>query len=228
MTSGIQAIDLTRIDGINTIGPVDPDILQQAERRQQIADRFISSESLEDDNYLKGVNSDINTQAIAIIDKICEHQGQKTLSRLIFELVSRVSAVAESHILHTRNRNRNRKDKIDGKVEDQKSNKNWQAVAHGAEAFLGGFLSLAGALPIPVADLCRVLSSFPRPAMAMVISNLEGKNVEPQHESSLYLQEVQSAKQAIESLKQLPEQLRNLILELMRLELRAIEGISQR
>lgn len=229
MTSGIQAIDLTRIDGINTINPIDPEILQQAERRQQIADRFISSDSLKDDNFLKGADSDLGTKAVAIIDKMCDHLGQKTLSRLISELCARVNEVAENNILHTRNRNRDRKDKIEGKVQDQKSIKNWQAFTHGMGGALTGFLGFAGAfIGGATGDVCKQLANLPRPAMDMVINHFDGKIIPLQHESSLYLNSVQSEKQAVESLKNLPEQLRNLILELMRLELRAIEGISQR
>jgi len=222
----IQAVDLTKPNGIETAAPVDLDILSQAERRQQIASRYISDEILSDTNHLKGANFD---KPIATVDKICEHLGQRTLSRMIFELVSKVATVGEQHILQRRNRERDRKDKIEGKVEDQKAIKNWQATTHGIEGAFAGLMFFAGLfIGGNVGKLMEQVAGLSRPAKEMVVNHFDGKLLPLQHESSLYLNEVQSAKQAIESLKNLPEQLRNLMLDLMRQELHAVQSVSQR
>lgn len=218
-------------DLINKIRLAEPDACNALNQMQDRIDPLRPKHSLSDENYLKHSKklNEIHTEAVVTIDKIMEHQGKKTLSRLIFELVSRVAEVAEQHILQKRNRERDRKDKIEAKVLDQKSIKNYQALTQGFGGAFMGVLGFAGAfIGGPVGDICKQLAGLPRPAMDMVISHLDGKVLPMQHESSLYLNSVQSEKQAVESLKNLPEQLRNLILELMRLELRAIESISQR
>jgi len=226
------AIISNRNGEIHKIGPTDnPDFLNKIEETQSKIVPYIPSDSLRDINYLRNAQLDqTDGEVIKQVDEIRQHLGQKSLSRLIFELCARVSAVADAHVLRRRNQDRQRKDKIDAKVQEQKECKIKQAKTQGIGGSMMGILGFAGAMiGGPVGDVCKQLSALPRPAMDMVLAHYDGKMLPIQHETSYYLNTVQSAKQAIESIKNLVDQkIQPHILELMRMEVRAIESMSQR
>jgi hypothetical protein len=222
----IEAIDLNKARELVPVDTNYPKILEKAEQTQSQV--RIPSDSLKDDNHLKGIPSDLNAKRLALVDAICKEVGHESLSRMILRLTGRVAEVAEQHILQRRYRQRVKKDEIAGKVEQQKSLKMKQASTHGFGGFGTAALALVTLLPEPLGPLAQNLMRLPEQIVQIIATKTDGKIIPLQHETSLFLQMTSSERQAIESLKNLPEQLRNLILELMRLELRAVESISQR
>lgn len=213
------------------ITPIDYSaILDYAESIQNRVGGDIPTDSLRaDENHLRGIPSDIQEEAVAVIDKICKEVGHKPLSRRLLELCQRISEVAEQHILTKKNKEFEKKIEMGEKVQEQKSLKGWQATTHGVGGFGSAFLGIAGAFIGGAAGkVLGQMSQLARPGIDMFVTSIDGKLAPLSHEQSLFLNSVQSEKQATEGLKNLPEQLRNLILELTRLELRAIESIAQR
>lgn len=224
----INAIALDRTSEIASIESIPP-ILQKAELTQNKANRFIPNDSLEADNHLRAIPAEVQGKALSIMDDICKEVGQPTLSRRILERNNRIAAAVESHIYTKKNKEFEKKFKIEGNVQEQKGIKNTQALISGSGGIATLAFSVLGAmLPSPYGDLFRNLSNLPDPFVRAITTSYDGKLTPLSHEQSFFLNTVQSEKQAIESLKNLPEQLRQLILELMRLELRVVESISQR
>lgn len=203
-----------------------PPVLQKAEIYDIIAKRGIATD-LQGENHRRAIPAEIQAKALSIMDDICKEVGHPTLSRRILERNNRIASAVESHIYTKKNKEFEKKCKIEGNVQEQKGIKNTQALWTGS----GGIASLAfsalGLLP-SYGELFRNLANLPDPFVRAITTSYDGKLTPLSHEQQFFLNNTQSEKQAIESLKNLPEQLRQLILELMRLEHRAIESISQR
>ncbi|MBS0630170.1 MAG: hypothetical protein JSS30_08135 [Verrucomicrobia bacterium] len=211
---------------------VDPKILENAERLQQKIDPIFPSDSFEaNENHLRSLPPQIQQKAEAIMDEICKVVGHEPLSRRMMKRNQRIAEVVESHIFTKKNREWDKKNKIDGNVDDQKGIKYNQAYTQ-----IGGgvsslcFALLGVALPAPYGEAFKQLSNLnlPQYAVSAISTSYDGQQTPLSNEQSFFLNTIQTEKQSAESLKNLIEQLRNLDLELMRTENRSIESIFAR
>lgn len=206
-----------------------PPILERAEIIQNKIAPYFPHVSLEAENYLRAIPAATQEKAMTIMDDICREVGQPTLSRRILSRNYRIAAAVETHIFTKKNREFEKKYKIDGNVDDQKGIKNSQALATGSGGIATLAFSVLGAvLPSPYGELFRNLSNLPDHAVRTYTTIKEGDLAKLSNDQSFFLNTVQAERQSTEGLKGVTEQLRQLILELMRLEMRSIESISQR
>jgi hypothetical protein len=228
MSIGIEAVDLRKPAETEAAAEIIPDILLKAEITQRIVDRKFPSDSLKGERNLTGIPRGEFNRAMEIVDKYCVESGYESPSRRILKTLSRISPVVESHGFMKKNREFEKKWKIEGNVQEQKSIQIHQGTANlvGGAATLG-FNALSAVFP-QWGDIFRGLSSLPQYAIPTVTNYFDAKRTPLSHEQSFFLNTTQAERQAIESLKQLPESLRNLALELMRLRVREAENIFQR
>src|SRR5438105_3983430 len=109
----INAIALDRNSETASIESIPP-ILQKAELTQERANRYIPSDTLEAENHLRAIPAEIQGKALSIMDDICKEVGQPTLSRRILERNNRIAAAVESHIFTRKNKEFEKKYKIEG------------------------------------------------------------------------------------------------------------------
>lgn len=203
-----------------------PDILR-VDFIDGVAQRKLSSDSLKGDRNLQGIQPGEFNQAMEIMDRYCEESGYESPSRRILKTLSRISPVVESHGLMKKNREFEKKWKIEGNVQEQKDiqiNQGTTQLVGGAAALL---FKLLGAVP-QWGGILSSLGDVPHYVVNTVDKYFDAKRTPKSHEQSFFLNTTQAERQAIESLKQLPESLRNLALELMRLKVREAENIFQR
>jgi hypothetical protein len=202
-----------------------PDILR-VDFIDEVAQRKISRDSLKGERNLAGIRPEEFNRAMNIMDEICKEVGYESPSRRILKTLSRISPVVESHGFMKKNREFEKKWKIEGNVQEQKSIQIYQGTTN----LIGGAASLVCKLLGAVTQLgiFTTLGDIPQYGVPMFTNYFDAKRTPLSHEQSFFLNTTQAERQAIESLKQLPESLRNLALELMRLKVREAENIFQR
>lgn len=217
--------------------PLEPAMLEQMEATHRKLARHVDrvgGAEIPGIHRFKNVHPEIQTESVKIMDKILESYGKKPLSRRLLELNEKVASATERYIFSKKEKEFEKKNKIEKQLDDQKSGKNQQGWCQAGGGFGSAVLSIAGGLltqMLPNTQIGTVLTglSHMTPEGARALSTwIDGGQLPLQFEQSMYLQTVSADKQTIEGLKRMPDEIRQFILDLVRLELRAVEGISQR